>query len=308
MRVCSNSTASEQSPSCSPVERNAYLFASASPLSSPLPMRFLSLLVLLLVGCVEPPPEPVVEPPRTAVADSTADLGSFFPDGTVGTFVLYDAQSGITTRYDPERAAERRTPASTFKIFNSLVALDAGAVADEHEVVEWDGVDRGSTGWNQSQDLETAYKRSTVWVYRELARRVGRDTLQAALTREGYGNATIGDAADFFWLDKSLRISPDEQVVFLRRLQAGETGFSDRAEAIVKRIMIADTLGVVVVRGKSGWYLHDGESLGWWVGWAERGGEVYVFALNMETDDVDFEMRGVRKEAAYAILEHLGVR
>ena len=267
------------------------------------------LLTLLLGSCGVLPGSASVEPSgENAVAsDSTADLSAFFPEGTVGTFVLYDAQSGVTTRYNAERAAERRTPASTFKIFNSLVALDAAAVADEHEVVAWDGVDRGSAGWNQSQDLETAYQRSSVWVYRELARRVGRDTLQAWLDREAYGNATIGDEADVFWLDQSLRIAPDEQVDFLRRLQAGETGFSDRAEGIVKRIMIADTLGSAVVRGKSGWYLHDGESLGWWVGWVERGDAAHFFALTMETDDMEFEMRGMRKEAAYAILRRLGV-
>ncbi len=266
----------------------------------------LLLVVVYLVGCAGAPPEAPAVEARTP-ADSTADLSAFFPNGTVGTFVLYDAQSGITTRYNPERAAERRTPASTFKIFNSLVALDAGAVADEHEIVEWDGVERQVSGWNQSQDLATAFKRSTVWVYQEMARRAGRDTLQAALTREGYGNTTMGDEVDMFWLDTSLRISPDEQVAFLRRLQAGETGFSDRAEGIVKRIMVADTLGGAVVRGKSGWYLHDGVSLGWWVGWVERGDDAYFFALNMETDDMNFEMRGVRKEAAYAILRHLGV-
>jgi beta-lactamase class D len=264
-------------------------------------------LLVLLIGCAESPPEPPA-PDAPVVTDSTADLVAFFPDSTEGAFVLYDAQSGVTTRYNPARAAERRTPASTFKIFNSLVALDAGAVADEHEIVEWDGVDRGSTGWNQSQDLETAFQRSTVWVYRELARRAGRDTLQAALDREGYGNATIGDEVDLFWLDGSLRISPDEQIAFLRRLQAGDTGFSDRAEGIVKRIMIADTTGGAVVRGKTGWALSDGVNLGWWVGWIERGDSTHFFATQIESTDPNFDQRAVRRTTTDRILNHLGVR
>ncbi len=222
--------------------------------------------------------------------------------------MLYDAQSGVTTRYNPDRAAERRSPASTFKIFNSLVALDAGAVADEHEIVEWDGVERQFPGWNESQDLATAFKRSTVWVYQELARRAGRDTLQAALTREGYGNATIGDEVDLFWLDGSLRISPDEQVAFLRRLQSGETGFSERAMDTVKRIMIADTTGGAVTRGKTGWALGNGVNLGWWVGWIERGDSAYFFATQIESADPDFDMRTVRRATTDRILEHLGVR
>ncbi len=264
-------------------------------------------LLLALAGCAGAPDESA-RPLELlgAPADSTADLGAFFPDSTAGTFVLYDAQSGVTTRYG--RAAERRTPASTFKIFNSLVALDAGAVADEHEVVEWDGVERWLPVWNQDQTLETALQRSAVWVHQELARRAGRDTLQAALTREAYGNATIGEAADRFWLDGSLQVSADEQIAFLRRLRAGETGFSDRAMGIVRGIMIADTTAGTVLRGKTGWALGNGENLGWWVGWVERGADAYVFALWIESDDAGFDMVSVRKPTAERILAHLGVR
>lgn len=264
-------------------------------------MRLLPALSLLLLACTAALAQPTP-------ADSTADLAAFFPEGTVGTFVLYDAQSGGTTRYNPERAAERRSPASTFKIFNSLVALDAGAVADEHEIVEWDGVERWLPQWNESQDLETAFQRSTVWVYQEMARRIGRDALQAALDRERFGNATLSDSLEMSWLDGSLRISPDEQVAFLRRLRAGDLGFSERAMDTVRRIMIADTTGGAVLRGKTGWSWREGENLGWWVGWLERGDDAYFFATTVESADPDFDMRGVRKEATDRILRHLGVR
>ena len=268
-------------------------------------MRLVLLTVLvLLAGCADAPVEPPAAP---TAADSTADLSAFFPEGTEGAFVLYDARSGITTRYNPARAAEPRTPASTSKIFNTMAFLDAGVVEDEHEVIGWDGVERRFPQWNESQDLATAFQRSTVWVYQELARRAGRDTLQAFLTREGYGNATIGDAVDLFWLDGSLRISPDEQVAFLRKLYDGGTGFSDRAEGIVREIMVADTTGGMVTRGKTGWSWHEGENLGWWIGWVERGEAVHVFALQVESEDPEFDMVGVRKEAASAILRHLGV-
>jgi beta-lactamase class D len=266
-------------------------------------LRLLPFLLCLLIGCAEAPSQPAATDPVTA--DSTADLSAFFPEGTVGAFVGYDAQSGVTTRCGP--TAERRTPASTFKIFNSLVALDAGAVADEHEVIEWDGVERWVTSWNQDQTLETAFRRSALWAYQELARRAGRDTLQAWLDREGFGNAALSDSLEWSWLDGALRISPEEQVAFLRRLRAGETGFSDRAERIVQAIMIADTTDGVL-RGKTGWSWREGENLGWWVGWLERGEAVYFFATTVESDDPDFEMFGVRRGATEGILRHLGVR
>jgi beta-lactamase class D len=128
------------------------------------------------------------------------------------------------------------------------------------------------------------------------------------LDREGYGNAMIGDEVDLFWLDGSLRISPDEQVAFLRRLHAGETGFSDRAMDTVKRIMIADTTGGAVVRGKTGWARSERENLGWWVGWIEQGERVHFFATQVESDDLEFDLLAVRKAATDRILRHLGVR
>jgi beta-lactamase class D len=270
-------------------------------------MRLLPLFLCLLAGCADAQTEPAPSDDST-VADSTADLAAFFPTGTVGAFVGFDAQSGVTTRYHPERTAERRTPASTFKIFNSLAILDARAVADEHEVIEWDGVERWVASWNQDQTLETAFQHSALWAYQRLARRVGRDTLQAGLDREGYGNATLGDSLEAAWLDGSLLISPEEQIAFLRRLRAGETGFSDRAERIVRRIMVADTTAGAVLRGKTGWSWREGENLGWWIGWLERGDEVYFFATTVESDDPDFDMYGVRRAATDAILQHLGVR
>jgi beta-lactamase class D len=266
-------------------------------------MPFVLLVLALLFGCADASARPAPEP-----ADSTADLAAFFPEGTVGAFVLYDAQSGVTTRYGP--TAERRTPASTFKIFNSLVALDAGAVADEHEVVAWDGVERWLPSWNQDQSLETAFQRSALWAYQELARHTGRDTLQAWLDREGFGNATLGDSLEWSWIDGSLLVSPEEQIAFLRRLHASATGFSDRAERIVKAIMIADTTDGVL-RGKTGWSWRgegEDENLGWWIGWLECGDDAYFFATTVESADPEFDMRGVRRANTERILAHLGVR
>ena len=269
-------------------------------------MRLLFLLTALLAsGCAEPPA--AASPPADSpAADSTADLARFFPEGTAGAFVGYDTATGVTTRYGPTDV--RRTPASTFKIFNSLATLDTRAVPDEHDVFEWDGVERWVASWNESMDLEAAFQRSALWVYQGLARRMGRDTLQAMLDRETYGNATLGDSLEAAWLDGSLRISPEEQVAFIRRLRRGDTGFSDRAETIVRRIMIADSTGGAVLRGKTGWALRDGENLGWWIGWLERGGEAYVFATLVESDDPEFRMVGARKPTTEAMLTHLSVR
>ncbi len=83
---------------------------------------------------------------------------------------------------------------------------------------------------------------------------------------------------------------------------------ADCAEAIVREIMVADTAGGAVLRGKTGWALSDAENLGWWVGWLERGGEAYFFALTVESADPDFDVASVHRPAAEHILAHLGLR
>jgi beta-lactamase class D len=55
--------------------------------------------------------------------------------------------------FNPERATQRMSPASTFKIPHSLMALDAGVLKDEFQLFRWDGVERSFSGHNQDQNL-----------------------------------------------------------------------------------------------------------------------------------------------------------
>lgn len=227
-----------------------------------------------------------------------------------GTFVLYDLARDRWIRHNPERAGQRLLPASTFKIFHSLVALETGVVADERETIPWDGVDRGSRGWNQDQTLRTAFQRSAVWAYQKIARRIGEETMLRYLRAEGYGNGDVSGGIDAFWLTGGLRISADEQVEFLRRLYAGELGFSERSMRVVRELMILEQTPFYTLRGKTGWARPqgpDGPQIGWLVGWVEGGEATHFFALHLESRDPDFPMVEARREIACGILRELGV-
>lgn len=209
--------------------------------------------------------------------------------GAVGTVVLYHPARALTERLDPERAATRVLPASTFKVYNALVALETGAVGDPDSLFVWDGTERFLESWNQDQSLRQGLENSTVWLYQRVAETVSRERYRAAFAAEPYGNGTVGPDVRLFWLDGSLRISADEQVAFLDRLRRGDTAFSDDVEATVRGMMpvLVNTAGVRLA-GKTGWSERDGApDLGWLVGWVERpaarGGDV-VFALNAEAD------------------------
>ncbi|HVS02338.1 MAG TPA: penicillin-binding transpeptidase domain-containing protein, partial [Thermoanaerobaculia bacterium] len=98
--------------------------------------------------------------------------------GGTAAMVVHDLRSGQVLRLGGERTALRLPPCSTFKVPNTLIALAAGAVDPEDSYVEWDPVRAPreafwSDAWSQGQDLESAFRRSAVWYYQELARRVG---------------------------------------------------------------------------------------------------------------------------------------
>lgn len=144
------------------------------------------------------------------------DLLAVFGDfGTPGTFALYDVAADRVVVVDSARATRRYTPASTYKIANSLIALETGAVADESEVVPYGGEPQPVEAWEQDMNLADAFAASNVPVYQEIARRVGLGRMQEWVDRLDYGNRRLGEVPDRFWLDGPLAISAVEQVRFL---------------------------------------------------------------------------------------------
>jgi beta-lactamase class D len=145
-------------------------------------------------------------------------------------------------------------------------------------VIPWDGVERPIAAWNRDHNLASAFRVSAVWFYQELARRIGPQRMQAYLDTVGYGNRTMGGAIDMFWLDGGLRISPRQQVQFLRRLRSGTLPFSPRTQDLVRRIMILDQTPSYTLRAKTGRSGGAASDVGWFVGYLERGTNVYYFA------------------------------
>lgn len=222
-------------------------------------------------------------PPRM---EHRADWAQLLADsGLTGVFVLWEPDSFRLESSDTVRATQGFLPASTFKIFNSLVALQTGAVKDEHEMIAWDGVDR-RRGWNEDMAMATAMARSCVPWYQEVARRAGKARMQHWLDTARYGNSIMGDSVDLFWLQGGLRITPLQQVYFVQKLNEERLPFDARNQRIVKRILPGDSTAAWRVRGKTGWAIRVEEQYGWYVGWAERAGRTAYFAtlIDMHSD------------------------
>lgn len=262
----------------------------------------LALLITTLLSCG----------PR-ATEEIITDYHHYYQDyGVTGSFILYDEIEDTYRFYNKPQSEQAFTPASTFKICNSMIGLETGVIPDADYVIPWDSVVRNPI-WDQDHDLRLAYEHSAVWYYQELARRVGPEQMKYWLKQAEYGNADISGGIDLFWLTGGLRITPMQQIDFLRRFKNRELPFSQRSMDITQDIMLnIDTLDYRVY-GKTGWGGQEQREIGWFVGFVECPQGVYYFAncVQMPGEVLESDLQNAinfdrsRREIAYRILEGL---
>ncbi|MCA1780266.1 MAG: class D beta-lactamase [Xanthomonadaceae bacterium] len=213
---------------------------------------------------------------------------TFEQAGVAGTIAVLDLRGGKVHRivYNAERAQQRFSPASTFKVPHALFALDAGIVRDEFQVFEWDGEKRWLDAWNRDQDLRSSMRNSVVWVYQKFAREIGEAREREYLKKIDYGNADPSGGIERFWIEGDLEISAIEQVEFLRRLYYNELPFAVEHQRLVKDLMLNEAGNEWtcewILRAKTGWSSSSDPGIGWWVGWVEWPEGPVFFALNID--------------------------
>jgi beta-lactamase class D len=237
--------------------------------------------------------------PVRAAADSvtlqeTVDgrLARLFADeGTGGAFAAYRADRRQLILSDKARCDAAILPASTFKIPNSIIALETGVVSDpDKDVFKWDGVTRAFPDWNKDHTLRSAIAASAVPVYQEIARRIGAARMKRYVEAFDYGNRDIGGGIDRFWLTGNLRISARQQIAFLDSLRRDALPASMRSQQLARDILPVTTIDGATLRTKTGLVGVDDRSFaggwrataGWIVGFAESGPRQTVFALNLD--------------------------
>lgn len=249
------------------------LFRSPVPLKSAWRWRLLrSLLttVLLLAGS------------RASAAAAPRVAVTCLPPGAAATFVLLDPQHGRLQVDGGARADRRYSPASTFKLVNTLIGMETGAVDSVDQVLPYGGQPQPRPEWQHDMSLREAIRVSAVPIYQELARRIGLARMAAMLRRLDYGNSEIGSVVDRFWLQGPLAISAVEQVQFLDRLLRQalplRPAHVEALEAITLQAESADH----ALHYKTGWSTATRPQIGWVVGWLRRGDQRQPFALNMD--------------------------
>lgn len=241
-------------------------------------------------------------------------LKKYFDENKVdGCFALLTNSTGKFTVYNLSRYRDSSyLPASTFKIINSLIGLQTGKVSNDSMVIKWDGIKRRDE-WDKDLTMYEAFRVSAVPYYQEVARRIGKDTMQLWLDSLGYGKKeakeklVIRSAVDSFWLDNSIKITPDQQLGLVKNLYFDNLPFFKSYQEVVKRAMLFENNSNYRLAYKTGWgFTEKGHSLGWVVGWIEESEHPYFFVLNIESADKDLDMRTVRIKMLKDILKHLG--
>ena len=211
------------------------------------------------------------------------ELKKIFNDFNVdGTIVIESLQKQTKYIYNDKRANTFFSPASTFKIPNTLIALNEELV-NKDSIILWDKQIREYESWNKNQTLESAFKTSCVWCYQEFASKIDKNKYKSYLEELNYGNKIIGDNITDFWLDESLKLTAYGQIEFLKRLYKNDLPFKIENIDALKEIMIDEKTNDYIIRAKTGW---EGK-YGWYVGYIETKDDVYFFATNINTKSKD---------------------
>ncbi len=234
----------------------------------------------------------------------------FDQNNVTGSFGIYDNGQGQFTIYNVDRFKDSAyLPASTFKIVNSLIGLETGKIVNEKMVINYNGIASGRTECDTNLTMSEAFKKSCVPYYQEVARRIGKETMQHWLDSLGYGSRNgkpVIKTVDSFWLNNEVKVTADEQVGLAKKLYFDQLPFQKRTLRIVKDVMLMEKNSNYQLSYKTGLgYTEDKKAIGWMVGWIEENRHPYFFALNIE-GDADADIKSIRMNMLKSILKSLG--
>lgn len=263
---------------------------------------------------------------------NSPNLSSYF-QGKSGCFILFAlGKNKIVTEYNMKKCTERIPANSTFKIPLSLMAFDQGIIT-QNTVFHWDGKKQNLVVWNQNQTPQTWLRYSVVWVSQLLTPQLGMEKIKNYLRQFNYGNQDfsghpgLNDGLTAAWLSGSLKISPEEQLNFIKALVNNSLPISQQAMTNTKANMYLETSNLVKgqgwkLYGKTGSGYHDPKDWmkhipmkdvpqdGWFVGYVERNQETYLVVLDfsdLENPHTTELAGGRAKKLAITLLTQMGI-
>ncbi|MGB3466899.1 MAG: penicillin-binding transpeptidase domain-containing protein [Cyclobacteriaceae bacterium] len=223
----------------------------------------------------------------------------------VGALLVCDEAKNVFYSNDFQWSEKKHLPASTFKIPNSMIALETGVIENASDTIFYTGEQRMFDSWEEDMTLKSAFHRSCLPCYQQLSRKVGFERMRSQVSKLGYGEMNFDSTSfDSFWVKGTSGISQFQQIDFLKRFYHSELPISKKTEEMIKI-----TENGYELSAKTGWSITDDKDNGWYVGFLEVNGRVYYFATNVSPGEGFNRARfsAIRKEITFQGLKVLGV-
>lgn len=226
--------------------------------------------------------------------------------GVEGCFTFLNNNGGKITVYNMSLDTQRFLPASSFKIISSLIGLETGRITDENMIINWDGV-RRKKEWDRTMTMKDAFRVSNVPFFQEVVRRTGKETMQKWIDSLSYGNRDLSGPVDSFWLNNTLKISPDEQLGLMKKLYFDQLPFRKGVMETVRNLMVQEDKTAYKLSYKTGHAL-DGQNnqVAWVCGWIEENKHVYFFVNLVKTPKTEIDAGAVSVKVTRDILKEYG--
>ncbi|MCJ8288851.1 MAG: class D beta-lactamase [Crocinitomicaceae bacterium] len=228
--------------------------------------------------------------------------------GVKGSILIFSENNFYSN--DFEWAKTGHLPASTFKIPNSIIALELGVMEDDSTLIPWDGEAKRLKRWEQDLFFRDAFHASCVPCYQEIARKVGVKRMKKFTSEFKFGEMIFDSTnLDMFWLEGASLINQFQQISFLKAFNEERLSISKRTHRLMSRLMIIEENEDYTLRGKTGWSVQNDQDNCWFVGYVETKNESYYFATNIEpkTQSESSNIGSIRKEVSLKALEILGL-
>lgn len=246
-------------------------------------------------------------PLRVAVRPRPELDEHFRAERVSGTIALYDTAGESLSCSDVPLCEKPTIPASTFKIAHSMIALETGVLDHAESVLPWDKREYPVAEWNQDHTLRSAVRVSCAPCFQGIARKIGATRMKEWLDKLEYGNRDLSGGIDQFWLNGGLRISPLQQIEFLRRFEQGKLPISSRTADTVRDILTLEVGRNHVLVGKTGLNQPPDfpELAAWFVGWLELGERRIYFATRITGHENGVDVKPARRAVTERVLRAL---
>lgn len=257
-------------------------------------MLFLALSVVLVYGCSS-----------NNVHEKKAWKKYFGGKDLSGSFLLHNTILNTFEVYNLPGSQVREVPGATFNLMGVLTALETGVAPDTSAVLR-DSLGRPLPGIDSALTLGKAFRESNAPYFSALARQIGRFKMQYWLDSVKYGNQVIGAYVDSFWVNNTLKISPDEQMGLLQQLYYGKLPFQSRTQRLAKALMLKEKNVRYQLSYTSAFFVSGEQRLGWIAGWIEKNERAHFFVMQVASKDTSRVLAAHCLQSLHAILDEQG--